>query len=245
MIDIAVFSATQRMGSTLVQRIFNANPNTMVWGECGRIVQNQFNCYQGMRKFSFYDASTRGKYFAAGRPTTVNVANLSPEIPIIDNAASSGLRSVLENLYERGMWDRVGFKEVNHTPRAVRWFMDVVPECPLVVLIVRNAIDTYKSCPNGWNYKPSFFADMWHENVTGYRRLAREHPDRIFLFDYDKLPESCEGVMDLAMISKEKLVEVLRSKPNSSFGKHPKTISQMQKLRQFLAAKGNSVSQVV
>ncbi len=36
--DLAIFATSQRAGSTLVQRIFNARPKTLVWGEGGRVL---------------------------------------------------------------------------------------------------------------------------------------------------------------------------------------------------------------
>ena len=95
--DIVILSTTRRMGSTLVQRIFNSRKQTLIWGEQNGILRHfnlmlnqitQFNKVENYEKESFFNGNRN-----------LWSATLNPGDSIIIESIQKSMKCFLDNLY--------------------------------------------------------------------------------------------------------------------------------------------------
>lgn len=217
--DILISSATQRSGSTLLQRIFNIREKTLIWGEHGGVLKNFLDIYNQVKKFSEASAyEDRDRYFESNKDPSIWIANLTPELKYIDQAIVNATRTFLDNLYITSSqnYDTVGIKEVRYNEE-LALFKECYPNSTLI-LLVRNPIDVWMSMPVGWNTLEDTVS-WWNKNVDYYLDNCGGFSNT-YLFRYEDIVEKEENTVsllcDLAKITKKQFEDVLNIKISST-----------------------------
>lgn len=209
--DIAIFAVTNRTGSTLLQRIFNADPHTLVWGENGRALSRFVGIQGATLEFSRAQAKVRDRYFGVNRPMDVDISCMTPAEPLVNAAVVAAVRSYFNLLYPKQEGQRVGFKEVSHHPSAVDLFRIAFPEAQSIFL-ARHPVSAWKSLPAQWPVTLDEFIATWRRNVA-------EYPKRGKLFWFEDLveePETQDEIASLARLSRAELNAVLSIRVGST-----------------------------
>lgn len=209
--DIAIFAVTNRTGSTLLQRIFNANPDTMVWGENGRALTGFASIQEGTLHFSRAQANVRQIYFGEKRPMDVDISCMTPAEPVVNQASLGAVRAYFNILYPKTAGKRIGFKEVSHPPNAVDLFQAAFPEA-MVVFLARHPVSAWRSLPPTWKVSLDEFIASWKLNVKGYAERGN-----LFWFEdliSDRITQ--DVIADLAKVTRKSLEEVLSIKVSST-----------------------------
>jgi hypothetical protein len=222
MVDIAVFGLTQRSGSTLVQRLFNANPQTLMWGENGRVMGFLQDGNANAAVFSEFHAAERSLFFRENRPVDLNISCMSPELATIHNAAIAGTRALFTAMYPRGEYQRVGFKEVFHSTAAVALFQEAFPDAT-IVLLARHPVPTWRSTNPEWLSLEEFI-ERWTADLVGYASLGP-------ILWYERLlgdPSTQDEFRELAGITRQQFESVMSVKVASSADDFPKPASDYE-----------------
>lgn len=171
--DVIVSAIAFRTGSTLVQRLFNARPATLIWGEHGGIVSEFVKIGVLAKHFSVHGKAEREAYFASGENPNTWIANMSPDERAVDEAVVAALRACLKTLYDdRGMkHDRIGFKEVRYGKAEIELLKACFPNA-VVVLLVRHPADVWKSETSYWSDDARRFGETWNARALEYASLC-------------------------------------------------------------------------
>lgn len=216
-IDIIISSATHRMGSTLLQRIFNSRKKTLIWGEHGGIVSDFIRIYDVLEHFSKFSEEEKQNFFGGGKDPNCWIANMTPDIDFVEDAIVCSLHSFFEKLYSqyRTNHDMIGFKEVRYGERELLLLRKCYPEAN-IVLLVRKPLDTWQSILDcgGMNWYSSVqdFAEKWKERVAFYRKMAEEDNNSYIVYYEDlteRKKETVDLILELAKITRSKLDHVL------------------------------------
>ncbi|WP_337099021.1 sulfotransferase [Paenibacillus sp. YIM B09110] len=230
--NVILSAATHRSGSTLVQRILNARPQTLIWGEHLGILR-QFHAIQNkMQTFSRKGISSRQAYFQSGENPNQWMALMTPSPEYVEQATIQSVKTFLDHLYQQNKegHDIIGFKEVRYGAKELTILKKCYPEAKLL-LLVRNPLKAWESYPKSWGeYRSTLqFAKQWNNNVNDYLKLVNSDPLAIFV-QYEKLIDKDEHTVDqitqLAQISKEQLEAVLAQKIRGSIRKKSITPKQ-------------------
>ncbi len=171
MVDLAIFGVSMRCGSTLVQRVFNLNPGTLVWGENGRMLMRYLSMRTEAEKFCQAGMQERIEYFSKGRFSDVFTANINPDWEQVRAAMDLGLKVTLSAIYSRGPYGRVGFKEVGHYIRGIDLLESLFPEIK-IYFCGRNPLDTWLSL-RGWDDQDlSQWLEGWLVRIDSYLSFA-------------------------------------------------------------------------
>lgn len=204
MVDIAIFSATQRSGSTLLQRLFNASPRNLVWGENGRVLNHFLMMHRESIRYGQSMAAARSYFFTHERPADLNISCMSPDETVVWQATLSAVQNFFASMYPPSPGMRIGFKEVMHPPAAVDLFRLSFPNA-LVVFLARHPISSWHSVPPDWDVSLDQFIAIWKDCVIGY-------PERGRLFWYEELLDDSttqREICDLAGITEDQMRYVL------------------------------------
>ncbi|MDF2653079.1 MAG: hypothetical protein K0Q73_8884 [Paenibacillus sp.] len=185
--DIIISAVTQRTGSTLVQRIFNARNQTLIWGEHGGIVSDFLIIRKLAVHFSNFGKPEKDAFFAGGKDANTMTANMSPDFEYIEDGIVQSLKELFHVMYSqyRDTHDRIGFKEVRYGKQEIQLLKQCYPNA-VIVLLVRNPIHIWKSETIYWSGKVERFCNDWNIRSSEYWEL--NNPDeRIFLMRYEDI----------------------------------------------------------
>lgn len=212
MVDIVIFGATQRCGSTLVQRVFNQNLGTMIWGENGRVLTMLSRAAKMAATFSEDSPVSDEEYMYGKRPDDVFIANLNPPPDVVANAFVEAVRTLFGTMYDRRGIQRVGFKEVSHGRPELSLLRKSFPDCQTIFL-ARDPYDTWESIRLFIPQKSlQSFIDEWIYHVPIYGQQEN-------FFWYHEIISNIEQqqrLCDLANISLDQLKDSLGRKVGSS-----------------------------
>ncbi|MCR8644684.1 sulfotransferase [Paenibacillus sp. N1-5-1-14] len=233
--DIVISSVTQRTGSTLVQRIFNARKKTLIWGEQGGILGKFIEMRRDLMHFSKVSEQEKHAYFGTDENPNTWIANMTPDFPYIDAAIRESTRTLLHTLYSqhRVHHDRIGFKEVRYGKDEINLLKLCFPNI-LIILLIRSPIDVWRSEKRYWAGNIKQFASIWNQHADEYSLLHNEG-NQIYLFRYEDItnrePNTLHVLSQLADISLDEINDVLSVRLNST--RRPRTNNEIQAIRQY------------
>lgn len=218
--DIILSAVTHRTGSTLVQRIFNARKETLIWGEHGGVVTEFLRIGALAEHFSIHGKEEREAYFNSGENPNTWIANMTPEVQRIHDGVVHALRAFMETMYadHRDTHDCLGFKEVRYGKPELELLKRCYPDA-IVVLLVRHPVHIWKSETSYWSGNASLFGSIWNERAMEYAEL--HDPNRgIHLVRYEDIvsrdEETLRLLSELARIPVETIGRVLEVNLNST-----------------------------
>ncbi|MCL6442182.1 MAG: sulfotransferase [Alicyclobacillus sp.] len=240
--DILISGVTQRCGSTLVQRIFNARPKTLVWGENGGALSFMADMLDRLAYFSEASKYERAAYFGYGENPNLWIANMTPELPKVNNAVIESVRQLYHSLYcVDESHDFIGMKEVRMGKRELNIFRVAFPECK-IVLLVRHPYNIWRSVPRGQH--PEWITlealcKLYSERVSTYLELTAAD-DRCRILRYEDLvrrdPSTLSWLSDWAKISVSEIEAVLQHVIGSARGGEIPVVEEYEILRHCEAA---------
>lgn len=225
--DLIISAITHRSGSTLVQRIFNARPQTLIWGEHGGALTRFVELRTRVRQFSAYGDTARREFLDAGRDPNLWIATMTPAVDDVDAAVKAATRALLERLYRPTppSCDRVGFKEVRYGAGVLQLLRECYPGAR-IVLLVRDPIETWRSIVGfeTWSFgddryaSAERFARAWVDTATEYLEWHQRDRDSL-LVSYERLTERDAGmvsqVAEAAGVSSAAVTDVLSRRVRS------------------------------
>ena len=189
-----------RSGTTLVQRILNAAPNVSIFGEHNGFLAPLAEAYfaqvsKGCLKTGIEADELADTVMTRLRNPAVWPAWLNTYRPVDLRADYAGLIKHWFNPSWAGsrVW---GFKEIRYGlgERVIEFLVDVLPESRFVI-VIRNPVDVISSqhfCGFG-DFET--LIDRWVRANTTFVELARQHPTRFYLVNYQSLVDSpADGV---------------------------------------------------
>lgn len=228
--DIIISSATHRSGSTLLQRLFNARKETLIWGEQDGLLTNFFNMHRNLKHYSVNLHQQRVNYFNNGEDPNQWIACMNPEIEFVDQAIINSIKVLFDSLYEqnRGAHDIIGFKEVRYGENELSLFRKCYPDAQ-IVLLVRNPIDVWRSMLGaGLGNNVANFSKKWNKHASYYLELPqKDHNSHLIIYEklVNKDPETLETIAKLGKLSNDEINHVLSNKIWST----PRTVSEAQR----------------
>lgn len=140
---LIVLGAGQRCGSTLVQRLLCSHPRVLIWGEHVGQLRTVLTATQRLRLWSQTNG-VAGRNELAAHGYQGFIANLSPDVDIINRAGASFVETLFaEPAADSGrpIW---GFKEVRYRLDDVLLLRDLFPHLR-VIQLVRDPRDVLRS----------------------------------------------------------------------------------------------------
>lgn len=235
--DVILSAATHRSGSTLLQRIFNARKESLIWGEHLGVLRDFVQIQRKVTKLSKMGEASRRSYFGRGENPNQWLAIMAPSPQFIRAATIQSVKSFLDSLYNqhREGHDFIGFKEVRYGAGELSILQECYPDAKFV-LLVRNPLEAWKSYPKFWGeYRSAYqFAKQWNNNVNYYLQLVNRNPNAT-LIQYEKMvardPATINKLMELAQITEQQLHSVLAEKIRGSKRKKSITLRQANMIR--------------
>ncbi len=207
-VNLIISGISQRSGSTLVQRIFNSRPQSLIWGEHGGIVSQFVSIGDIVGYYSAFSKRQRESFLRLEQPD-IWTANMTPERRYVTNACIHSLRTFLDHLYAQQIesHDFIGFKEVRYGRRELELLKLCYPELK-IILLIRHPRDIWASMPD-WGYTSSIevFVRDWNNRAADYLGMISRNVPDIYLLKYEDLlartPEMLEWLLPLAKISRK------------------------------------------
>ncbi|MFP5109873.1 sulfotransferase [Neobacillus sp. C211] len=217
-IDLVISAASLRSGSTLLQRIFNARRNTLIWGEHRGCLTDFCHIYKNILGASNKWGETREEFFGNGENPNIWVATMVPSPKYIEEAILRSVKTFLNSLYQENNegHDIVGFKEVRYGRDELNLFRKCYPDAQ-IILLIRNPIHSWESYPKDWeDYRSAdHFAEQWNKNVSFYLEFAQTDTST-HLIQYEKLvekePSTIKLISELGQLTDEEIDYVLSNK---------------------------------
>ncbi|MDO5605094.1 MAG: sulfotransferase [Paracoccus sp. (in: a-proteobacteria)] len=225
--DIAIFAVTQRTGSTLVQRLFNANPDTLIWGENGQALVRFIGMQRQALLFAQSSHSFRDDYLNE-RDETLDISCMSPAEAGVRKAVVAGMRAFLETLYPPREGGRIGFKEVTHPPMLIDLFKQAFPQAQ-TVFVARHPVSIWRSVPDSWGQDLERFMAAWARNTAGYGERGRI----FWMEDVLKDPATQNDLCELAGITRADFDRVLGINVNATQEKDKKPASDITRIMEI------------
>lgn len=204
----------------MVQRIFNANPKTLVWGEQGGIITNFLQIKDFLTHFSLNSAFEKHAFFDGSHKPNTWTANMTPDLAYIDQGVIASIQAMFDKLYAqyRDAYDRVGFKEVRYGQEEILLLRQCFQHA-VILLLVRNPLEVWKSETVYWSNKVEVFCNDWNRRALEYDSL--HSPDQgIYLLRYEDIinrdPNALKLLGDLAEVSGDTIESVLSVRLNST-----------------------------
>ncbi len=232
---IFIFASGWRSGSTLLQRIVNSDPDTLLWGEPfpdSSLVQNLANSLRPFREsyppdYNFLDSKN---FSENDSPLSSRwTANLYPNFEHLFYAH----RAFFERLYaqpakEQGC-SRWGFKEVRLTMDHAIYLKWLFPKAKFLFLY-RNPYKAYRSCYDWrnlyrhWPHEPipdpETFGKYWVSQVTEFLNCFEKVDG--YLIKYEELCDRTVTISQIADYLQSDLdTEVIESRIGFSKDKEP------------------------
>jgi hypothetical protein len=224
--DLIISSVTHRSGSTLLQRIFNARQETLIWGEQNGCLSKFLEIYNN---FTFMNEVGgeyhKQKYFSSKENPNIWIANINPDRNLIKAGVINAVQALFKTMYSEysESHDCVGFKEVKYGKAELNLIRDCYPKAK-IILLVRNPIKIWSSAIGCDWYSDQEgeideFIEKWNNNASYFLELA-SNDSNVFLFRYEDIVEKDGPTIDLlcslAQISKQRIKYVLNRKLYSS-----------------------------
>ncbi|RST76318.1 hypothetical protein D4T97_005975 [Siminovitchia acidinfaciens] len=231
--DIVISAATQRSGSTMLQRIFNAREKTLIWGENGGCLTDFCRIYNNANHFA--GLKHRSAYFNNGGDANKWIAGMTPPKNEVADAMVKTVRAFHENLYVKNyskQHDFIGYKEVRYGKKELRLLRQCYPNCT-VILLVRNPIDVWSSLSaKGWKELYSSleeFTKLWNQHVETYFELSKTDSN-MYLVKYEDITsldkETINLIKQIGHLEEQDIQKVLAKRINSSSTSLSKVIKQ-------------------
>jgi hypothetical protein len=219
-LNLVILAATHRAGSTLLQRICNARPGTLIWGEHGGLLSQFADIYAKVVGFSATAGDQRDAYFSRAEDPNLWIANMSPELSYARQAIVDAARTLLRTFYaqHREDHDLVGFKEVRYGQAEIELLRRCYPQAE-ILLLVRNPLNTWKSMPRSWCATAELLAAKWDKNVRCFQAFAKTDSRCHLLRHEDVVRQTAATVAtlgDVAKLSREQIAAVLAHKIGST-----------------------------
>ena len=198
MIHLIVLGLLHRSGSTLLQRICNVRPQSLIWGEHGGVLTHFAEIYRVLVNFSITGNEEREQYFASGEDPNLWIANMCPEMAHLTQAIVDAARALLNTLYRQRRQSHdalVGFKEVTYGRVEAELLRRCYPEATML-LLVRHPCDTWNSTPRSWYESLEAWADLWAARAREFADLAKADP-RCRLIRYEDLVRQDEKTLQI------------------------------------------------
>ncbi|MBD1381825.1 sulfotransferase [Metabacillus arenae] len=184
--DLVISSATHRSGSTLLQRLFNARKETLIWGENGGCLTDFCKILDNTRRHAGF--KHRKAYFNNGEDANQWIACMTPPKHEVDAVMIQTVRNFHEELYMKNYnnkHDLIGYKEVRYGKKELELLRKCYPNCT-IILLVRNPIDVWKSLPNMKGLIKTYgslkgFTRVWNVRVNSYLELCGSDPNMHFV----------------------------------------------------------------
>ena len=198
--DVGIFGVTQRSGSTLLQRMLNSRPSTLIWGEGGRPLIHLKNLLVSASAFSRASEKLRRHYLYNRQPTNdlSGIQNLTPDVEHLQSHVIEATRSYF-GAYKLPAFDFIGMKEVDHDIEHVRLFRSAFPVA-FIFGIFRNPVHCWRSIPPSWRamqaLTPETFIETWNKRLEEYRTFSQFDRHACLLF-YEDIIERHEPTMEM------------------------------------------------
>ncbi|RST76327.1 hypothetical protein D4T97_006020 [Siminovitchia acidinfaciens] len=233
--DLLISAATHRSGSTLIQRIFNARPKTIIWGENGGCLTDYCNIYNNALHYSETFKDVRESYFNGGQNPNQWIACMTPRPEVLRSSIIHSVKALNYLLYveeHRDSFDMFGYKEVRYGKEELELFRECYPDSP-VILLIRHPVSVWKSVsPRAKKERYGSiegFSDLWTKRVNDYLKLSAEDSN-MHLIHYEKVVardmETLDLIKSIGRLSDEEIEKVLAVKVSSSSKPTPRAISQ-------------------
>lgn len=241
--DLMISSATHRSGSTLLQRIFNARKETLIWGENGGCLTDFCKMHENAKYYSRNSKPYRNAYFKGGEDPNNWIAFMTPAKPDVDHALIQSVKTFHHLMYAdqyQSTHDIIGYKEVRYGKNELNLLRQCYPDCT-ILLLVRNPVDVWSSISANAKIKQygsvHQFTSIWNQRVKDYLQLSNED-QHMHLIKYEDIVTKDEAAINLIKkvghLKNEQIESVLTKKISSSSRSIPKN-QRNQILRQCRA----------
>ena len=235
--DILISSATHRMGSTLLQRIFNIRKNTLIWGENGGALKGFINIKNMTSRFSRCSEQERNNYFNNNENPNTWIANMTPSQKYVDDAIIKSTQLFFNTLYSeyKVNHDMIGFKEVRFGINELEFFNLVYPNSN-IILLVRHPVNTYNSVlgMNSKWYKNDVnnFMNVWNTRLGEYILLSKKF-NNMHLVKYEDITQRDKDTLNIissiGKLNISDIDQVINHKIGSSSRNNKEFITSQQK----------------
>lgn len=199
--DIVISSATHRSGSTLLQRIFNAREQTLIWGENGGCLIDFCKINENTKHYAAFNGQRRA-FFNNNENPNKWIACMTPPKKEVEEAMIKTVKTFHDHLYAKNyakQHDLIGYKEVRYGKRELLLLRQCYPECK-VLLLIRNPVNVWKSLsPIGMkNLYGSVddFIKVWNDRVKAYLELSKSDAG-MYLVKYEDLINRKQDTLNL------------------------------------------------
>jgi hypothetical protein len=229
-LDLLISSATQRSGSTLIQRIFNARKKTLIWGENGGCLTEFYRLYNNALQNSEEYKAVRESFLNDGQDPNQWIACMTPSAERLKHTLVQTVQDFHYELYIKEYendFDMIGCKEVRYGKDELQLFRECFPDCP-IILVIRHPVDVWKSVSrrerNERYGSPDEFCNLWNTRVNDYRNLEATDSNMHFIRFEDVVDER-QDVMNLfkemGQLNDQKIKNVLDVKIKSTSKRTP------------------------
>ncbi|MFP8644889.1 sulfotransferase [Priestia aryabhattai] len=222
--DLIISSATHRSGSTLLQRLFNARKETLIWGENGGCLTEFYKILDHTKhhaNFNHWDT-----YLKSREDANQWIACMTPPKHEVDAVMIQTVSTFHEELYVKKynkQHDMIGYKEVRYGREELGLLRKCYPNCT-IILLVRNPIDIWKSMSQRKGIKKMYgslegFTNIWNVRVNSYLLLSKSDPN-IHLVKYEDIvarkAETINLIKQVGHLEEKDVNPILSNKINSS-----------------------------
>lgn len=196
-----LFSAGQRCGSTLVQRLLSSHPDVMIWGEQEGQLRQIFGAAERMIHLSDYDGAEARDAFVSGGYQSF-MANLMPEGEWIDEALRQFVRVLFEDraaAQGKRVW---GIKEVRYGMPEARVLHRLFPGA-VVIQLVRDPRDVLRSLYL-WEHRYAWWDRRrtelavrdWHRVAESFQHCSAELSPPVLRLRYEDVVADPAGASE-------------------------------------------------
>ncbi|MGE7610480.1 sulfotransferase [Peribacillus frigoritolerans] len=233
--DLMISSATHRSGSTLLQRIFNARKETLIWGENGGCLTDFYKVYHNALYYARHSKQHREDYFNSDEDPNHWIATMTPPEADVEHTIIQTVKNFHEGLYTekfKSTHDLIGYKEVRYGKEELNLLRKCYPDCT-IVLLVRNPVDVWKSVSRMAKAERygtiKGFSDIWNRRAAEYKRLSSVDK-KAHLVRYEDIvnrdPTTMNVIKQIGHLKDQQIHSVLKEKISSS--SRPITFQQEQ-----------------
>ncbi len=218
--ELIISSVTHRCGSTMLQRIFNARKQTLIWGEHYGSLTKFAEVYNGLISFAEKYTEQRENYFSSNKNTNNWIACMTPGAEFAQKAVINSTKVFFQEYYaqHREKHDVIGFKEVRYGEHELELFRQCFPSA-IMILLVRHPVSVWKSAYGTKWYESrignlDFFIKEWNQNASFYKNLSKNK--NVYLLKYEDIvsqnSDTINLISELAQLTKRQVEDVLTEK---------------------------------
>lgn len=219
--NIVILAVTRRMGSTLLQRIFNARKETLIWGEHNGVLRNFLDTQEQVKFFTDYDCKTKREYFKTNNPN-IWTATMCPDTYYVDSAVAHSIKTFLDELYSQWnhLYDIIGFKEVVYDINIAKLLHGIYGPDLKIIFLCRHPIPTWKSILRKkpemtWFANVQDFMDRWNTVTQDFMEYSKDSKDAYFIRYEDLIKYDTATINTIKRVGKltdEQIMNVLAVK---------------------------------